>query len=623
MAFSSRASLIQFTRQWANALLARHSLRRLLMLVTAIALVITQASVSLAAPVAQSTLLPPTLDGLQVFGASREVLIKEVPVTGQPFDKALRIDTFGKDPRKIGYGLRADINGTIKAGDVLLLSFMARRIDSTRESGEAMFSVSLDQMVDGKSRWPAHLDRGVSIGSAWTPTSIPFVMSKDVTPADVRFMLRLDKYEQSFELGPVTLVNYGSSVKLADMPRSVVRYEGDEPNAKWRQDSLASIEKIRKGDLVIAVTNKKGQPVQGAQVEVRMTRNAFNWGTAVNSKLINGESTDSQQYKDKLIKYFNQIVFENEGKYKVWARQDPQKRGVETKKAVQWLRKNNISTRHHVLVWPSWRQTPQLEQYKNDPVAMRKAISDFIEEQTTFFRGDFDEWDVLNEATRNHDVMDMLGNQEMLEWFKLARAKAPGVKLFYNDFTMFITDGKETSQQFYNLAKYLKDNGAPMDAFAEQAHIGGTPPGIPFVLERFDHFATLGVPVQISEFDIRSNDDEYKARYLTDFVIAVYGHPSMVGFVQWGFWAGEHWSPESALWDEQWNIRKHGQAYVDLVTKTFWTNSDLKTNEAGLGKTRGFTGQYRITVRDKRNVLKTTEVELTNKGAMIAIQLDD
>ncbi len=166
----------------------------------------------------------------------------------------------------------------------------------------------------------------------------------------------------------------------------------------------------------------------------------------------------------------------------------------------------------------------------------------------------------------------------------------------------------------------LLDNGAPIQAIAEQAHIGGTPPGIPLVLERLDKFSELKLPIVISEFDIFSDDDDFKARYLSDFLIAFYSHPNTTGFTQWGFWAGMHWLPMAALWDKEWKICKHGQVFTDLVSKTWWTNFDGQTSKSGDCKLRGFTGDYEITVYNNGKTVKQ-KCSLTNKGEKVVVIL--
>jgi endo-1,4-beta-xylanase len=570
------------------------------------------------------SLLSDGLKSLKVFGTdSPNTLVQEVAVTGQPFTQALRIDTYTKDSGRGNYGLTANINTSLRRGDVLWVSFKARSLASKRETGESSFEIRFDQLVDGKYKWPTHIERGVSFGTEWTEVSFPFVMEKDVEPKDVRLIITFDSYAQRYELSPVTFINCGPTVKMSDLPRSIARYDGWEANAPWRKGAAERIEKHRKGDLTVKVVNAKGKPVKNAKVSIKMTRNAFNWGTATTSdRILDSLKPENKKYRDTLVKYFNQVVFENEMKWGTWLNQKPEVRGDRTKIAVKWLRDRNIGTRGHVMVWPSWEHTPKfISALSNNPSKLRDTIVHHISEQTSIMRGQFDEWDIINEPYAHNDVMKVLGKESMVSWFKQAHKEAPGVKLFLNDYTMFIGAGEgSASQAFYDNVKFLKDSGAPIEAIGEQGHIGGTPPAITFVLERLDHFSKLGLPIQISEFDINSNDDDLKARYTRDFITALYSQPAVIGFVQWGFWEDQHWFPVAAMWNKDWSTRENGKAYTELVTKTFWTNFNGKTASNGISKTRGFTGEYEITVSYKGKTAKQ-KYSLDNKGGEITLKL--
>ncbi|AEE54614.1 endo-1,4-beta-xylanase [Haliscomenobacter hydrossis] len=192
---------------------------------------------------------------------------------------------------------------------------------------------------------------------------------------------------------------------------------------------------------------------------------------------------------------------------------------------------------------------------------------------------------------------------------------------FVGNRQMFHGEGPNAaSEAFYNNVKFLQENGAPIDAIGEQGHIGGTPPAIPKVIERLNRFAELGLPIQISEFDINSNDDDLKARYLSDFMTAVFSHPATVGFLQWGFWEAQHWFPAAALWNRDWTLRKHGKAFTDLVSKTWWTNFDGKTAPDGVSKLRGFCGDYEITITYKGKTSKQ-QYTLDNQGGVLVVKL--
>lgn len=458
----------------------------------------------------------------------------------------------------------------------------------------------------------------MSFGNEWTHTQIPVTASRDVRPGDLALILHCSNVPQTFELADITLLNYGQSVTIADLPRSVIHYLGDAPDAAWRKLAADRIEKYRKGTLTVQVMDQHGKPVAGANVAVRLKKHDFAWGTATTSqRVLDTLDANSAQYRDVLLRNFNEVVFENEMKTKNW----PRFNRAQTQEGVAWFRAHGIPVRGHVMVWPSWQNSPHLVALKSDTVALRAAILRQIAEQTTVMKGQFAEWDVLNEPYAHDAFMKLLGRPVMIDWFRAARAGAPGVTLFLNDYTMFHGEGPGSpSEKFFDNAKFLKESGAPIDAIGEQGHIGGTPPGIDYILSRLDRFAELGLPIQISEFDITSDDDDFKARYLHDFLTAIYSHPSTIGLIQWGFWAGQHWIPAATLWDKNWTLRAHGKVYSDLIHKTWHTQANGLTNTDGRYTIRGFNGDYEVVVKQGGTVISRQTV-LTAKGQTLVVNL--
>ena len=542
--------------------------------------------------------------------------IQWINVSGAAFKKAYRVTSNAAgDNRELN--LKYAINEPVKKGDVMLLSFYSRTISSMRETGLAFFEIGLDRFVNGKYAWPPVMERGMSFGRDWVLTQIPFMAAMDVAVGDLAFILKTGKVNQVFEIGGFSLVNYKQGKTVNELPRSTVHYDGDAANASWRKPAEERIEKFRKANIAIKVVDKNGKPVPGAAVSVQMKQSAFAWGTATASQMIlDTTNPNAKIYRDTLLRYFNKVVLENEMKAKNWHRFNTQ----QTQAGVDWFKSHNISVRGHVMVWPSWQHSPHLVKYQNDTAALRFAVLKIIEGQTTLMKGNFSEWDVVNEPYAHHEIMDTLGGKPvMLQWFNAAHKNAPGVQLFLNDYTMF-HEKDRGSEAFFNNVKYLLDNKAPIHAIGEQAHIGGTPPSINYVLERLDRFAAFGLPIQVSEFDITSDDDDFKARYMRDFLTALFSHPATNGFVQWGFWEGMHWMPAGAMWDKNWNLRPHGKVFTDLVTKTWSTNVNGITKKNGLYDVRGFNGEYEVTVTAKGKTISQRFV-LDSKGKLITVKL--
>lgn len=285
-----------------------------------------------------------------------------------------------------------------------------------------------------------------------------------------------------------------------------------------------------------------GKPIEGADITVRMRRHAFAWGTAVDvHRLIAATGPDADHFRQIVETYFNKVVFENDSKWGRWLAQKPIDR-QNILAALNWLDARHIPVRGHVLVWPSWKQKPQfLRGLEKTPEALRTAVLAHIDEQTAMYGKRVAEWDVINETFTNNDLLKILGRSVMIDWFKQAHAGAPDVKLFYYDFVMFHGMTPESpSQYLFDTVNFLVDQGAPIWGIGEQGHFGGNPPGPARILQQLDRFATLGLPIQITEFDIDTPDEQLAADFTRDFTTAVFSHPAVTGMVQWGFWEPAH-----------------------------------------------------------------------------------
>ena len=113
-------------------------------------------------------LLADGLHSMELFGVPRSnSLIEIVPVEGLTFSQAMRINTFNKPSGTGSCGLNANLTSSLQRGDVLWISFKARSLESSRETGESNFELRVDQLVNGKYVWPPYLERGVSFGKEW------------------------------------------------------------------------------------------------------------------------------------------------------------------------------------------------------------------------------------------------------------------------------------------------------------------------------------------------------------------------------------------------------------------------------------------------------------------------
>lgn len=221
-----------------------------------------------------------------------------------------------------------------------------------------------------------------------------------------------------------------------------------------------------------------------------------------------------------------------------------------------------------------------------------------MRELSRLTRGQFAEWDVLNEPFTNHDLMDIFGREIMPEWFKAARAGMPEAKLYFNDFSNHdATTDADHVAHFEATTRYLLDHGAPVDGLGLQAHISNHPNAPANVLAVLDrYYAQFKLPVRITEFDVWTDDEDLQADYTRDFFILCFSHPSVVGIQVWGFWEKTHWRPSAAMYRTDWSEKPNGKVYRDLVLNQWRTRLIGLTDERGTYAARGFHGDYTVTV---------------------------
>ncbi len=122
----------------------------------------------------------------------------------------------------------------------------------------------------------------------------------------------------------------------------------------------------------------------------------------------------------------------------------------------------------------------------------------------------------------------------------------------------------------------------------------------------------------MTELSFNLDDREVQADYLRDFMIAAFSHPNVHGIMLWGFWEKRHWRPQGALFDADWSIRPHGQAWMDLVHTQWRTDVRLSTDSGGIAKIHGFLGNYLITASIDGKTVRS-DVKLTSSGGELTL----
>ena len=403
----------------------------------------------------------------------------------------------------------------------------------------------------------------------------------------------------TIEISDVRVENHGQ-IDPKSLSQTRDFWGGQAHDDSWKAAAFARIEKIRKGDFTIRVVDGSGKPVANAAVKVNQQRHAFRFGTAAAASRILGNSPDDIKYKDILAKNFNTVVFENDLKW-----MENSDRLAQAKAAMPWLKEHGFEVRGHNLVWGSFRWLPK----RIEPMTVDEtwsAIQDHVKEYVNGVKGDVYVWDVVNEAVSETGLWDKIGWNRFADTYKLAHSLDSKVELAYNDYNISNTSqvGFKHQADAIARAQYLKDHGAPVNVFGDQGHMGTPFTPIPKVMKAWDNIDKLGLPIEITEFDLNVDDDSSHSAYATDVLIAAFSHPSIQSFVMWGFWEGSHWLPKGAMYRRDWSARPAADQWHDWIYNKWWTRANLKSGRDGRTTSRGFYGDYSVEVTAGNKVVK-------------------
>jgi len=258
-----------------------------------------------------------------------------------------------------------------------------------------------------------------------------------------------------------------------------------------------------------------------------------------------------------------------------------------------WCRNNNMTVRGHVLIWPGFARLPEgYNLYKTDPKAFRKDLTKHIKEFINHYPDTFSEWDVMNEPYTEHEFMDLLGKEVVLEWFHTAHNKK--YLSYINDYGILSDNNSEHRENYQQWIDYIVKNKAPLDGIGFQGHfIAPMPPEE--ILARIDSYAKYGKKMQITEFDFDYPDPQLQAKFFEDFLILIYSHPQMSAHINWIFLA-DNFRPNAALYRRDFTPTSMGKVWEKLITETWNTNQTLNTDKNGDIEICGYKGTYRVNV---------------------------
>ena len=251
-------------------------------------------------------------------------------------------------------------------------------------------------------------------------------------------------------------------------------------------------------------------------------------------------------------KMWNQITCENESKWgSVEGNRGSFNWGCDN--AVNYARNHNFLFKFHALIWgsqyPNW--------LSNLSASERfQAITKWMDAVKKKYPN-LEMIDVVNEAIGMHQqgnpmMRESLGGSGktgydwLIKAFEMAYERWPNAILIYNDYNSLNPNNGDVDN-YIDLVKTLRDAGAPIDAYGNQAHDVNNISASTLKTVMNKQQDALKMPMYITELDIDIEDDnQQKAQYQSIFPV-MWEAEYCAGVTIWGYIHGATWVSNSGI----------------------------------------------------------------------------
>ena len=383
----------------------------------------------------------------------------------------------------------------------------------------------------------------------------------------------------------------GKDVTLVTREEWAMAGEMREERALER--AAQGIEQFRKGPATIRVVGADGKPVSDAVVTVELVRHDFLFGCNIYMFDRFDLPEKNNTYKRRFADIFNYATV---GFY--WGGYEPERGKPDyayTDKIVAWAVEHGIRMKGHPLLWGNEAGVPKWSQGQPAPEVQKARVQEIMRR----YSGKITFWEVVNEPSHLHNV-------KIDEPYRWAREADPKATLIVNDYQV-LANGYPP---FLKLLEEAKAAGVPYDGIGIQAH---EPRTMRFPLDDvqriLDRYATLGVPLHITEFTPASGGEPItgsqrtgvwnemaQAEYTERFYRVVFGHPATAGITWWDLCDKGAWLKGGGLLRSDLSPKPAYDALWRLIQREWKTRAEGRTDPGGTLALRGFHGQYRVRV---------------------------
>ena len=399
------------------------------------------------------------------------------------------------------------------------------------------------------------------------------------------------------------------------------------------------IEKYRKGNAEIVVTDKSGNPIPNAGIKVKQKSHEFRFGA--NLFMLDELETNDKNVKYK--KYFAD-VFNMATLPFYWDSTEPEQGKTRYNKdsvkmyrrpaidlCVEFCKKNGIEPREHGLAYngffPGWLRGMSVAQEKH-------ALENRYQEISERYRNEIPTIEVTNEMGWEEGKSSFYDDPDYVRWcFYLAEKYFPDNQLVINECTSASWgDPCRATAKYYAYIEANLLKGAKIDAIGMQYHLFNkreeeyektrrtlNPENL---YRHMDLYSNFGKPLQITEVTVpayswEAEDEEIQAEIIEKLYSIWFSHPNVEQIIYWNLVDGyaHLWDPDPEKIKASQGDMSLGENYYyggllrfdlspkpayykikELIQQRWHTEAALVTNQDGVCGFRGFYGQYEIEI---------------------------
>jgi GH35 family endo-1,4-beta-xylanase len=384
----------------------------------------------------------------------------------------------------------------------------------------------------------------------------------------------------------------------------------------WYETAGQRIDTLRKGDFTLRITDTLGNPYTDS-VYIHLKKHEFPWGNTID---FFDNSPLSKWKQAVLLKYYNYGVLE---RFK-WPYIESIKGNLNYSQvdfAYDWAEKVGWDLRAHTLLWggdnswqmPSWTLSMQGQELFNE-------CETHIRREVNRYKGIIKEYDVINEPLHETWLADNAGDSINWNAFIWADQEDPDARLFLNEYNVIVWG----TYGFNDAVKNMIDHGAPIDGIGVQGHMEDGS-RLNQVKERLDNVAELGLPIKVTEFDMKIDEkgvtDQNMANAYAKMMRICFSHPAVEGFIWWGY-CDPTYRNGSGIFSEDRSPKIAADTVYHLIHEKWSTNIKTLPEADGTVEFHGFYGDYELHLKSgDENVIVKASCLKADDGQEITVSL--